>query len=123
MKYSLDEAIRLIGERERDLRIRMQHRRIRILLCCIGTLIVAAGATLYRLTGFDAVPNPLSSYGAFMLSEEAGGYILTGVVCFAVGVVFALIMIRMGRMRKKGPPDNSGNEIQDMMIQGRNEDK
>lgn len=95
-----DTEMRLaIAERRAAELIRMQHRlltTILTILCLIISVSLAsvAGASLDIAEGY--VPG---LYGTTMLSEDAGGYVLTGVLSFSAAVVITVLCIRH---REKG---------------------
>ena len=98
MRYSEDEAMREIMARKDRLVRRRERTRVRQLGGATALLALALAAML----SFVAVPpdHAPSGYGAFLLSARAGGYVLAGVLCFALGVCFTLACIR-ARSRKK----------------------
>ena len=42
-----------------------------------------------------------SVYGAFLLSQEAGGYVMTAVIAFALGVAVTLLCLRLQKRNKQ----------------------
>ncbi len=41
-----------------------------------------------------------SVYGSYLLSEEAGGYVLTGVLAFLLGIAFTLLCLSLRNKRQ-----------------------
>ncbi len=110
MRYSNDEAMREIMARKDRIARKRDARRIRVLGGATALLALALVLTLSRLT----VPSDhaASSYGAFLLSAQAGGYVLAGVLCFALGVVFTLLCSRIREgSRKKRKEKNDQQEV------------
>lgn len=101
MKYGLDESIARIESKKKAYLIRRKKRQIASLATAIVLLITASLVTMYRLTGFEPLANTASGYGALMLSDEAGGYILVGVISFVVAVVITLICIHFANRNRK----------------------
>ncbi|MCR5332242.1 MAG: hypothetical protein K6E62_13820 [Lachnospiraceae bacterium] len=104
MKYSLDEAVAKIGERKKELIRRKNRRDIGILSSLTVLTVFALAIVMYRYIGFTAIDAGSSAYGSFMLPDEAGGYILVGVLCFVAAVIITLLCIRYasGKTGKKG---------------------
>ena len=94
MKYQTDEALREILRRGEQITVRRERRTIRALAGATGALFMA----LVLAIGFGshrASSNRLRSvYGSFLLSPEAGGYVLAAVIAFALGVTVTLLCIR-----------------------------
>ena len=94
MKYQTDEALREILRRGEQIAVRRERRTIRALAGATGALFMA----LVLAIGFG--PHRVSSnrlrsvYGSFLLSPEAGGYVLAAVIAFALGVTVTLLCIR-----------------------------
>ncbi|MBQ6650614.1 MAG: hypothetical protein IJM67_05110 [Atopobiaceae bacterium] len=98
MRYDTDTALRELVARGALIRQRRERRVTQILtglsLTC-GALLVACFMLLIPDTPADA---PMAAYGAFLLPGEAGGYVLAGVIAFALGVAFAVICVRSRNM-------------------------
>ena len=89
MKYNTDEALKEISRRGRQ--IRKEHERRVTRLLSLATFITAFAliGVMGVLTDGGAY-NTQSAYGSFLLSPEAGSYVLTAVVVFVLGVVVTL---------------------------------
>ena len=93
MKYSVDEQIKIILGRG-DLLKRKKERRITnalgsaasviaiMLMLSIGHYAGGSGMTVSR------------NYGSFLVGEEAGGYVLVGLLAFLFGVVLTAFIYR-----------------------------
>ncbi len=94
MKYQTDEALREILRRGEQIAVRRERRTIRALAGATGALfmalVLAIGFGAHRVSSnrFQSV------YGSFLLSPEAGGYVLAAVIAFALGVTVTLLCIR-----------------------------
>ena len=94
MKYSLDDAASEIGRRRKRL-IYLKKRRNAVCLAIMSVItILLLSISLHDLAGFGVVDDRLSVYGSLMLPDEAGGYILVGVLCFVAAVIITLLCIR-----------------------------
>ena len=102
MKYETDEAIRMIEKKALELKIKQLRTRIGILSGVALTVVVFSVALLYQLTGFGS-PDSIQMYGfgALMLSDDAGGYVLVGVLSFVLAVVITLGCIKGVRIRRE----------------------
>ena len=72
-------------------------------------LTIALVAVFHGFTGSGAGEIEESFYGAFLLSQSAGGYVLAGVIAFLLGAVVTLLCIR-SQKRIKGPDPPDRNE-------------
>ena len=110
MKYGIDEALAQIEARSREMKIQKKRKQTALLAGMIAVLLIMSSVAIYRRTGIKPVEEISSSYGAFMLSEEAGGYILVGVVSFTFAVALTLVCLRISRRIREnngnGKPDN-----------------
>lgn len=102
MKYKLERTLSEILRRRAELLKKQERKKIRGLAGVTAALFVLLVAAVQELAG--VLPGEISEsvYGAFRLSQSAGGYVLAGVVAFALGVALTLVCLR-GRARMKGP--------------------
>ncbi len=94
MKYSLDASLRELSARSSRLRRKRKKASICALSCAslilFGSLVSIVGAaSSQRWTR-----NGISLFGALVLPDTAGGYILIGVIAFAVGAAFTLLCLK-----------------------------
>ena len=98
--YDTARRVALVKQRVRENTRRRQRRGIYglsaacILLCAV--LTQAAGAVVGP--GQTAA---WGSFGAMLLREDAGGYVLVGVVCFAAAVVVTVFCTRLRKNNKQ----------------------
>ena len=94
MKYSIEESLEQIETKKKRLIYRKKKRDINILagssVLCFLVLVLFIG----QYTGFSLVPEEYSNFGSFMLPQQAGGYVIVGVLCFAIAVVITLLCIK-----------------------------
>ena len=109
MKYSIEEAWEKISERSRRLLLARSRRKAGLLaISCVlvvAALIMAVYGYAKPPTAGSITGDVYSYYGAFMLPNEAGGYILVGVLSFAVAVVMTLICLRFRDRNKSSTKD------------------
>lgn len=93
MKYTREDALKEIRRRADIIRQKRERRTTKILTTTAGFTLVALFAVISIFSG-SAVSTTPSAYGAFILSAEAGGFILAAVLGFVLGVVVTLIVKR-----------------------------
>ena len=113
MKYETDEAIRMIEKKALKLKIRQLRIRIGIMSGAALSVLILSVTLLYRFSGFGS-PDSVGKYGfgALMLSDDAGGYVLVGVLSFVFAVVITLGCIKCARIRREKQAEQ-GNEMDD----------
>ena len=100
MKYSIDESMLQIKSKSRKLKIKKQRRNVGFIAISGVLVLMMIIATIYNymglgISGTDLGENRYSKYGAFMVPNEAGGYILVGLICFVAAVVITLLCLRI----------------------------
>ena len=106
MRLTNEEALREVLKRGDAVRRRRERRGIQVLGCVTGVLAVALICVIATLSG-GGTGSAGTAYGAFLLSAEAGGYVLTAVIAFAVGVVLTVVIHRYRKLNKR---DKRGTE-------------
>ena len=106
MKYTTEEALEEIMRRREEIVIRRERREFRILSGAAGALfalLILVTAAVHEKPEFVSAG---SVYGAFLLGQEAGGYVLTAVIAFVLGVTVTLLCIKFKNLRNgKGETD------------------
>ena len=69
----------------------------------VGTVHTAAGQTQITARGM---------YGSILLHEDAGGYVLVGVISFATAVMITVLCIRLREREHRGQGTGKGNASQ-----------
>ena len=109
MKYSTEERVKIALRRGEAL-ARSRDRRIgRGLSASAGVLFAILVLVICMLPGGASASSPGSVYGAFLLSAEAGGYILSAVIAFLLGVAVTLACMA----RKKSRSDTRKFDSED----------
>ena len=112
--YNTARWVTLVKQRVRENTRRRQRRGIYGLSAACMLLF----AVLMQTAGTLVAPGQTAAWGAFgamLLREDAGGYVLVGVVCFAAAVVITALCFRL-RIRenqKKGGEDNPNQHEQE----------
>ena len=112
--YDTASRVALVKQRVRENTRRRQRRGI-YGLSAVCMLLFAA---LMQTAGTLVAPGQTAAWGVFgtmLLREDAGGYVLVGVVCVAAAVVITALCFRL-RIRenqKKGGEDNPNRHEQE----------
>lgn len=109
MKYTSEEALSEIMVRSSRIALHRAKRSCRILSGATGALAVALILVIGVLPGKLGLSKANTVYGAFLLSPESGGYVLTALIAFVLGVTVTL-MCRRYRKRKNDSDDDRRGE-------------
>ena len=104
--YDTVRRVALVKQRVRE-NPRRRQRGEAISLSAACMLLCAA---LMQTAGAVVGPGQTAawgSFGAMLLREDAGGYVLVGVVCFAAAVVITVLCFRL-RNRENQKKDRTG---------------
>lgn len=101
---SLDEQEKLIFERASRLKRKRLKRELGALSAASLVCLAVITGSVYSFTGGYSRMADGESMGAFMLSSEAGGYVLVTVLAFAAGVTVAVLAVRSAQKSKRGSP-------------------
>ena len=93
MRYDADEALRKTLERASALRRRSRKQR-EIALSAISCCCLCALLALGFAAASQGAALAEEDYGAFLLPGYVGGYVLAGVLAFALGVLVTLACLR-----------------------------
>lgn len=99
MKYSTDEALSEIMKRRKQVVIAREQRACRMLSAFVAITFAGLITIIVALQGENAAESTSSVYGSFLLSQEAGGYVLTALVAFALGVTVTILCLRYKKMK------------------------
>ena len=108
MKYTTEEAVAEIMRRSDQIIIRRDRRACRRLSGAAGALLTALVLVSALLPETAAPAYNGSVYGSFLLSAEAGGYVLAAVIAFALGVAVTLLCLKR---KKLSSEDKKKEEI------------
>ena len=98
--YDTARRVALVKQRVRE-NTRRRQRREAISLSAACMLLCAAltqAADAFAVQGQTAA---WGSFGAMLLREDAGGYVLVGVVTFSAAVVLTAVCMRLHEHEKK----------------------
>ena len=103
--YDTAKRVALVKQRVRENTRRRQRREVGG-LSAVCLLLLAA---LMQTAGTVVAPGQTAAWGVFgtrLLREDAGGYVLVGVVCFAAAVVITALCFRL-RIRENQKKDGA----------------
>ena len=88
---SSEERINLVHMRAREIK-KTRDKRIKVSSGCLCVMLLSSLVTVIGTftTRYSASDNPALYTGASLLDSSAGGYVLTAVVAFMVGVVITV---------------------------------
>ena len=104
--YDTARRVALVKQRVRENTRRRQRRGIYGLSAACVLLCVVLMQTAGMVVG-QGQPAAWGVFGAMLLREDAGGYVLVGVVCFAAAAAFTALCFRLRNRenQKKGGAD------------------
>ena len=98
--YDTAKRVTLVKRRVRESTRRKQRRGVyRLSAACI--LQIAALMQTAGMVIGQGQPAARGVFGAMLLREDAGGYVLVGVVTFAASVVLTAVYMRLHEHEKK----------------------
>jgi putative copper export protein len=98
MRRDIDDSLREILKRSDRIRREREKRLIRGMTSACVVLLVALTACISIFSGSGGSPVSESVYGSFLLSAEAGGYVLVAVLAFICGIIASVLA---EKIRKK----------------------
>ena len=106
--YDTEKRVELVKKRVLEKCRRKKRRGIyRLSALCmalftflVGTVSAAVGQAQVTAQGM---------YGSILLHEDAGGYVLVGVVSFATAVVITVLCIKLRERKRRGQGTEKGN--------------
>ena len=107
--YDTARRVALVKQRVRE-NTRRRQRRSKHALSAACMLLFAA---LMQAAGTVVRPGQTAAWGVFgamLLREDAGGYVLVGVVCFAAAVVVTVFCTRLRKNNNQGEQTKEGEE-------------
>ena len=120
--YDTARRVALVKQRVRENTRRRQRHGIYGLSAACMLLFVVLMQAAGTVVG-PGQPAAWGVFGAMLLREDAGGYVLVAVVSFAAAVVITALCVRLRSRKKqnKGGEDKPNRHEQEEKSQGRNE--
>ena len=112
--YDAAKRVALVKQRVRENTRRRQRRGIYGLSAACMLLFAVLTQAAGTVVG-PGQPEAWGVFGAMLLREDAGGYVLVGVVCFAAAVVITALCFRLRKRenQKKGRADKPNRHKQE----------
>lgn len=112
MRYSAEQSLTEIRRRETALRSRRERRGTWFLsggtAMLLAALVICFADIRRAAPGIARASGP--GYGSILLAEDAGGYVLAGVIAFMAGVIVTVLCIRYRKKpTEKGKKDGPKN--------------
>lgn len=97
--YSAATRVEMVKERIRQRQREIEKRKIFALsaLCVLVSAALAGSMRTFMGTKRIAIPG---LYGSILLHENAGGYVLVGVVSFTAAVIFTVLCIKYRKQNR-----------------------
>ena len=102
MKYDLDTGLREILRRSEVIKQKRKRKQLYLMTCSASVLMLTLILTIAGLSEAVVAETNRTVYGFFLLSSEAGGYVLVAVIAFTVGVILTLLTQKYRKGGKKG---------------------
>ena len=101
MKHTKEEAFAEAMKRGKQLKKQNAKKAVTLLSvsasCIMAALVIAIG--WFGGAGYGM--NGQSAYGSFLLSAEAGGYVLDATIAFIAGVGFTIWLLKYRQSHRK----------------------
>ena len=112
--YDTARRVALVKQRVRENTRRRQRREVGGLSAVCLLLLAALMQTAGTVIG-PGQTAAWGSFGAMLLRQDAGGYVLVGVVCFAAAAVITALCFRLRNRenQKKGGADKPNRHEQE----------
>ena len=94
MTCTTDTRVRAIRSRTRQYRARCEARQLSILTACSLLLLSGIGLLLNHAQS-SGVATVAGAYGAVLLQDGAGAYVVIGIAAFAAGVAVTVLCVRL----------------------------
>ena len=109
MNGTAEIRLRAIHSRARRYRARSEVRRLGGLTAC-GLLLLTGTILLLNGAQSPGVAAVADGYGAVLLRDGAGAYIVIGLLAFALGVAATVLCIRLkDRAARRMPEEDAGD--------------
>lgn len=102
MKYDREARLREIMRRSEMIKNRKEHKKLYSLTASASAILLVLAAFIVDLGGIEAAGTEWTAYGSFLLSPQAGGYVLIAVIAFGVGVLSTLLTQKYRKGGKRG---------------------
>ena len=109
--YDTEKRVRLVKKRVLEKRYRQERSLIcRLSALCMALSVFLVG-TVHTVAGQTQI-TARGMYGSILLHEDAGVYVLVGVISFATAVMITVLCIRLREREHCGQGTGKGNASQ-----------
>ena len=108
MKYTRDEALKEIRRRAKVIRQKRDRKMASLFATTACISLIALLAVIGKFAGSEVSGMP-GAYGSFILSARTGGYVLSGILGFVLGVSVTLFIKYLKKKNKDNLEQRSGN--------------
>ena len=109
--YDTEKRVELVKKRVHE----KYRRKMRRGICRLSALCAALSAflvgTVHTVAGQTQI-TARGMYGSILLHEDAGGYVLVGVISFSTAVMSTVLCIRLREREHRGQGTGKGNASQ-----------
>ena len=113
LRYDLNETLRMVMGRKRELILKQEHAKL--MICNYFTVILASVAI--ALIGYGSKGGSAGGegdfFGGYMLSPEIGGYVLVALLAFVAGII---AMVAINHYKKIQGLDGIEKEAEDEKV-------
>lgn len=109
MTCKTETRMREIRCRTRQYRERYEARLFSCLTLCSLFLLTGIGV-LFRTVQTPGIPAVANGYGAVLLRDGAGAYVIVGIVAFVIGVSVTVLCIRLKNKSTNRTDRTEGSE-------------
>ena len=102
MKYDREARLREIMRRSEMIKDRKDYKKLYALTASASSLLLALAVSIVGFGGIEAAGTDWAAYGSILLSPQAGGYVLTAVIAFGVGVLLTVLILKYRKGGKGG---------------------
>lgn len=110
MKYTSEEALAEVMRRSDRIVLRRSRRSCRILSGASALLTAILLLVICNMPGGSDSVFTGTVYGSFLLSAEAGGYVLAAVLAFVLGVSVTLLCVKKKNVHLTPPKGEKEEE-------------
>ena len=110
MKYTQDEAVKEILRRGKRIELRRSRAESAVLSGLSSLLAVSLLLTILLIPARSNQTAQQTALGSFLLSAEAGGYVLAAVLAFLLGAAVTLLIVRRQLKNRTNAKQTENNE-------------
>ena len=94
MNYDMDRSLDEIIKRSKRIKKQSELFKAKLMGSIASVLAVLIMVIFYDISGSYGEESRDSLYGSFMISKEAGLYVIAGLICFIVGICATVLVLK-----------------------------